>query len=90
MACEYDTFLLCHSSRYLGLERRTVEQASEGGKERGAGARGDASPDAAERREERGSTSASPNGARTLASEEEEGIQPAVDQVGGKAKAAQG
>lgn len=54
MACEYDTFLLCHSSRYLGLERRTVEQASEGGKESGAGARGDASPDAAERREERG------------------------------------
>lgn len=40
MACEYDTFLLCHSSRYLGLERRTVEQASEGGKERGAGVRG--------------------------------------------------
>lgn len=54
MACEYDAFLLCHRSRHLGLERRAVEQASEGGHEGGAGARGDAAPDAAERREERG------------------------------------
>lgn len=54
MACEYDTFLLCHRSRYLGLERRTVEQACEGGHEGGAGARRDAAPDAAQRREDRG------------------------------------
>lgn len=54
MACEYDTLLFCHSSRYLGLERRGVEQGTEGSEEDGAGARGDAAPDAAERREERG------------------------------------
>lgn len=53
MACEYDAFLLCHRFRYLGLERRAVEQAPEGGDEGGAGARGDAAPDAAQRREER-------------------------------------
>lgn len=52
MACEYNTLLFCHSSRYLGLERRAVEEGAEGGEERGVGARGDAAPDAAERREE--------------------------------------